>query len=96
MLFFSTTVDDLSLSDLAAGRVQTTYGTDFNCVIDHALEAGATRILIITDGYDWVSSPQRQAAEAANLGVFVLYTESPYGDGLKLIERQSWVLPCGA
>lgn len=36
---------------LLAGRVQTTYGTDFNCIADSILERGFDKAVILTDGY---------------------------------------------
>ena len=48
---FSTEVVTVRLEALARGRVPTTGGTEGACVFEHALAAGARRMLVITDGY---------------------------------------------
>jgi hypothetical protein len=50
---FSTRVEPLPLSRLRKGNLTTTFGTDINCVLHHALEfkPPIKRILILTDGY---------------------------------------------
>lgn len=47
---FSTMVATHTISDLKEGRIKTTGGTDFNCIIKHAEEHQYRRIIVITDG----------------------------------------------
>ena len=48
---FSNLVVETTLESLLAGEVQTTYGTDFDCVAQSILERGFQRAIVITDGY---------------------------------------------
>jgi hypothetical protein len=52
---FSTVVRTVPLEALCRGRVESTGGTDIHCVLEHALGTGASRVLVVTDGY--VGSP---------------------------------------
>ncbi len=52
---FSTEVVETSLEELLAGEIQTTYGTDFDCVARSILEQGFERSIVITDGYAGLS-----------------------------------------
>ncbi|RMG13504.1 MAG: VWA domain-containing protein [Planctomycetota bacterium] len=69
---FSTTVVELPLRDLAEGRVPTTGGTSFTCVLQHAVKARARRILIITDGHGPLSTSAEARARKARLQVHLL------------------------
>ena len=48
---FSNTVAEASMEDIKKGKVTTTGGTDFDCVIEHASKNRFRKILIITDGF---------------------------------------------
>jgi hypothetical protein len=48
---FSNKVVEIPFKTLLAGNVQTTYGTDFNCIAHSILEQGYDKAVIITDGY---------------------------------------------
>jgi hypothetical protein len=48
---FSTEVESVPLRGLLEGARPTTYGTDVACVLEHALERRAQRVLLVTDGY---------------------------------------------
>ena len=63
---FSTGVVPLSLTDLRAGRLETTGGTAIGPVLAHAVESGTTRsIVVLTDGYVEMPDTQVLAALAA-------------------------------
>ncbi len=47
----STQVVEVPFEKLLAGGVQTTWGTDFDCVARSILECGFQKAVIITDGY---------------------------------------------
>lgn len=59
---FSTTVHPLTTSDLAAGKLQTTGGTDIACVMEDVLATDVTRVVIVTDGY--VGQPHERHRKA--------------------------------
>ncbi len=56
---FSTEVVETSLEDLLAGSIQTTYGTDFDCVAQSILEQSFERSIVITDGCAQLSANLR-------------------------------------
>lgn len=67
---FSTEVHDVTLQELRAGDVRTTYGTDIVCVAEHMAARGVRRACVITDGY--VGAPadaHRETLARAKLGV---------------------------
>lgn len=47
---FSNRVVEVSLEKLEEGFCATTWGTDFDCVVEHALQNNFRRLVIITDG----------------------------------------------
>ncbi|MFM7064854.1 MAG: DUF2201 family putative metallopeptidase [Actinomycetes bacterium] len=54
---FSTTVEPLPLEALRKGELNTTFGTEIDCVLEHALvDPSTTSIVVVTDGY--VHEPQ--------------------------------------
>jgi len=55
LYLFSNTVKDVSIADFLRGKMETTYGTDFDCAAEHALKNGFRRILIVSDGYADIS-----------------------------------------
>ena len=71
---FSTEVADLSLADLAAGRIRTTGGTDVRCIAAHARANGVRRAVVLTDGY--VGRAEGLDAETlAGMRLAVAYTD---------------------
>ena len=48
---FSNAVREVLFDTLCAGRLSTTYGTDFNCVARAITERGYDRAVVLTDGY---------------------------------------------
>ncbi len=67
---FSTTVVDISLSQLRNGKCESTFGTSIHCVAEHMDAKKIKRAVLITDGY--VGQPRGAIAKtlsAARLGV---------------------------
>lgn len=60
---FSTEVKDHTMSDLKRGKIDTTGGTDFDCVAKHILEKEYSKCIIITDGYASMSSENSAKVE---------------------------------
>jgi len=50
IFLFSNKVVEVPFRTLLAGHVQTTYGTDFNCIAEHILENRYDKAVILTDG----------------------------------------------
>ena len=57
---FSNKVVETSFETLLKGNIQTTFGTDFNCVAQSVLERGFDKAVIITDGYASMSDDLKQ------------------------------------
>lgn len=53
---FSNKVAEQSINELRKGKVDTTGGTDFNCVANHILENEFSKCIVITDGYAHMST----------------------------------------
>ena len=51
IFLFSNKVVEVPFKTLLAGRIQTTYGTDFDCIADSIIERGFDKAVILTDGY---------------------------------------------
>ena len=56
---FSNEVVETTLEELLAGEIQTTYGTDFDCIAHSMLEGQFEKGIVITDGYASLSSSLR-------------------------------------
>ena len=48
---FSNDVVETSFEALLSGKIQTTGGTDFNCMATSIIEKGFDRAIVFTDGY---------------------------------------------
>ncbi|NUM55785.1 MAG: hypothetical protein HUU46_19260 [Candidatus Hydrogenedentes bacterium] len=69
---FSNKVVEVPFQTLLNGKLQTTYGTDFNCIAASILERGHDKAVILTDGYAALSddrSKQLQQARTRTLTV---------------------------
>ncbi len=95
---FSNKVVDVSLQDLRRGRRATTYGTDFDCVVRHALEHGYARIVVLTDGCAGLEARNAASARAAGLGIYVvlLGADARWPDDLAPIAREVWRADVGS
>lgn len=57
---FSNKVVETSFETLLKGNIQTTYGTDFNCVAASILQRGFDKAVVITDGYALMSDELKE------------------------------------
>ena len=48
---FSNKIAKHTIDQLKEGKINSTGGTDFNCIIEHAIENNFKHIVVITDGY---------------------------------------------
>lgn len=56
---FSNEISENTKEELQQGIFKTTGGTDFDCIIEHAIEKQINKLIILTDGYADVSSENR-------------------------------------
>lgn len=92
---FSNRIMDLTMDDLAHGRVRTTGGTDFDCVVTHALEHGYRRVVVITDGMGEIATDNAEAFRASGASLYLLLTGMGIGYGkfpspISSLARQVW------
>jgi len=71
---FSNQVFPLTAEDIKHGIVKTTGGTDFDCIVKHAIENRFKRILVITDGCMRITDTASQIAKH-KLEVFAIFTD---------------------
>lgn len=71
---FSNDVYKSTLKELAEGKIKSTGGTDFNCIIDSAANHGERKIVIITDGCADADQKRREMAKANIDKVMVILT----------------------
>jgi len=57
---FSNKVVETSFDELLKGNIQTTFGTDFDCIAQSILERDFDKVVIITDGYASMSDELKQ------------------------------------
>lgn len=82
----SNTVVEVPFRTLLAGHVQTTYGTDFNCIAEHILANRLDKAVILTDGYaSMTDENQEQLRTRTFRALTVLFggrTDSPEFEAL--------------
>ena len=60
---FSNKVYKHTLDELKEGKIKSTGGTDFDCIIDHAIKEGYRSLMVITDGEAYCNRPQQKLDE---------------------------------
>ncbi len=63
ILLFSNKVAEVPFKSLLKGKVETTYGTDFDCIAEHILENKYGKAVIMTDGYASMKKANQEALE---------------------------------
>ena len=53
---FSNKVSEASLEDTSKGKIKSTGGTDFDCIVEHAIKNEYSKIVVISDGYAGITS----------------------------------------
>ena len=89
---FSNVVVDVPFGALCQGNVQTTYGTDFDCIAKTILAKDYERAVVITDGYGGLKEENSAALKKAGSRVLtILFAEKkecpefePFGEVVKL------------
>ncbi len=94
IFLFSNKVVEVPFRTLLAGQVQTTYGTDFDCIAEHVLANRFDKAVILTDGYASMTEENQEQLKARTFrALTVLFggrTDSPefevLGDVVQLDE----------
>ena len=89
---FSNAVVDVSFGALCQGTVQTTYGTDFDCIARTILAREYERAVVMTDGYGGLKEENGAALKKAGSRILtILFAEkkecpefAPFGEVVKL------------
>ncbi len=74
---FSNQVAEVSIAEMAKGVRRTTRGTDFDCVVEHALQHRFRRIVVITDGIGDLSDANRAAFVSSGASLYLVLLEFP-------------------
>jgi hypothetical protein len=82
------------MGDVQKGNLQTTYGTDFDCIALSILERGFDKAVIITDGVASMEAVNEQKLKRLGLKTLTILFSmrdscasfSPFGDVLHLDE----------
>jgi hypothetical protein len=86
IFLFSNKIVEVPFRTLLAGHVQTTYGTDFNCIAEHIITHRFDKAVILTDGYASMTEENQQQLKAREFrALTVLFggrTESPEFEAL--------------
>ena len=92
---FSNEVETMPRIDVSEGHLLTTGGTDFDCVVSHALAQRWRRILVITDGYAGLDSGLTGRALAEGLEAYVVLCGAHVTarHGLEPLTRGCWRYP---
>jgi hypothetical protein len=92
---FSTSVTDVSLAELRAGKCESTGGTAIDCVAEHMARNKVRRALIITDG--WVGTPAGEHHDTlANSRLAVAYLgNSTNQEDLQAVANHTTILKIG-
>ena len=64
VFLFSNQVVETPFLTLLAGQVQTTYGTDFDCIAEHVLANRFDKAVILTDGYASMTDENQEQLKA--------------------------------
>ncbi len=92
IFLFSNRVIEVPFKALLAGHVQTTYGTDFDCIAESIIERNLDKAVILTDGHaNLAGDKQTELKKRKLLALTILFggkTEcdefAPFGDVLQL------------
>lgn len=90
---FSNDIAEIPFADIKSNnvRIHSTGGTDFDCVLRHAMDNNYDKVLIITDGYADVNNQKiRDEADKKVKKVLVLMvTQLPHGNNPRVSDEQT-------
>lgn len=89
---FSNTVVETSFDAVCRGELQTTYGTDFDCIAKAILEKEYEKAVVITDGYGGLEEENSTALKKAGSRILTILFDDkdecpefePFGEVVKL------------
>lgn len=73
---FSNQVYKTTTQELGAGKVKTTGGTDYDCIVEHAVQNSHRKVIVITDGYAGLSQQNQALALAHIEKAMVVYVKN--------------------
>jgi hypothetical protein len=94
IFLFSNKVVEVPFKTLLAGKVQTTYGTDFDCISESIIERNMDKAIVITDGYASISADKQAELKKRKLQVLTILFGgkndceefAPFGDVVQLAD----------
>ena len=72
---FSNRVVEASMDDIRTGKVKTTGGTDFDCVMDHAARHHFRKVIMITDGCADMSRKNEAKLRSGKVELYLVLTD---------------------
>ena len=72
ILLFSNKVVEVPFKSLLKGKVETTYGTDFDCIAEHILENKYDKAVIMTDGYAGMKAANQEALKKQKVNLLTV------------------------
>ena len=81
---FSTEVYRSEVKELSEGNFKTTGGTDFDCIVESAIKNSERKVVIITDGYAWISDDNEKRAKSCIDKALVILT------GKRSANKDNW------
>jgi hypothetical protein len=91
---FSNTVDEIPIDDFIRGKLKSTGGTDFNCVVKHAVEKGYKKVMVFTDGDADATDEMKKLAveQIPMLGVVYFGSFRNHGNWLEKTYKKTFKL----
>ncbi len=89
---FSNTVAPVSLKELRDGKRKSTGGTDFDCIVNHAVRNRFRKVLVVTDGYGGLEPQSHVKLRRERVRVYLLLTTDCDWCPLKEHARETWRL----
>ena len=94
IFLFSNKVVEVPFKALLTGHIQTTYGTDFDCIAESILERSLDKAVILTDGYAGLNGDKQAELKKRKLQALTILfggkTDceefAPFGDVVQLSE----------
>jgi len=89
---FSTKVVEVPFKEVMAGKIQTTFGTSFDCVAESVVEQKFRRAIVLTDGFAFLTEDKRIALKESKASLLTILFGgartcdplAPYGDVVQL------------
>ena len=88
IFLFSNNIAEIDKKELKEGKIRTSYGTDFDCIVDHMRDhKEIKKCLIFTDGYAALNTKSREFIKKSSVDITAVFTPrhsaTPLGDVCK-------------